>query len=69
MPCRLEKFYQIVPPYRRGHGVDQRMIVECFVLHHGCVQDDSNPAFRIVDDTEGRHSSRLDTQHFVQEIG
>src|SRR5262249_23976453 len=35
MPGRFEEFHQIVAFYRCGHRVDQRMIVERFVLHHG----------------------------------
>src|SRR6185312_16685026 len=35
MTRRLEKFHQIVPLDRRCHGVDQWVVVERFVLHHG----------------------------------
>src|SRR6476620_11206617 len=69
MAGRFKEFHQIIAAYRRGHGVDQRVIVECAVRHHGGIENDCNTASGIVDCTEGCDRAWLHAQNFTQKIG
>ena len=53
---------QIVAGYRGGHGVDQRMIVQGLMGHHGWSSTTVTRPCRIVEGPEWRHRTRLHAQ-------
>src|ERR1044072_726380 len=69
MPGRFKEFHQIVAAYRRGHGVDQWVIVERAMRHHGGIENDCTAAFGIVDRAEGGDRPRLPAEDLAQEVG
>src|SRR5262245_3223060 len=68
MPGEFEEFHQIIAFYRCGHGVDQRMIVERLVLHHGGIENDRDAALGVVDCAKRGDRPRLHAQDLTQKI-
>ena len=52
-----------------GHGVDQRMIVEGCVPHHGAVEHDRDAPVGVVDGAERRDRAGLDAERSAQQSG
>ena len=65
----FEKFDQIVALDRGGHSVDQRVVIESVVRHHGGVENNRDPAIVVIDGTERRHRARLHAPDLAQQIG
>lgn len=65
----FQEAHKVLASDRRGHGIDERVVVQRFVAQHGLVEHNFDAARRIIDRGERRHGPRLDSQRLAQEVG
>src|SRR6516162_11575509 len=65
----FEEPYEVRARDRRGHGVDQGMTVERFVLHQGGIEHHAHAPLAVVHRRERRDRAGLDAERRAQEVG